>query len=305
MNAPSKQLMLLDGMAAKYGLAPAEFSATVRATCGMPNASAEEFAAFVSVCREYGLNPITREIYAFPKKGGGLIPVVSIDGWIHLINDHPAADGFEFDVHEPNGELVAITCRMFRKDRSHPVEVTEYLAECIRPSDPWKMKHRMLRHKALIQAARYAFGFSGIYDEDEAERFAQIRDVTPPAPPKPPSLSQPIKSVTIGKTTPSTPPKPPSVKNPKLEEGVLKANQGMDIIDGDTGEILESWDSDQTPSDLLSELDEALATAKTAEEVAIIFNDYDLPARLTSMPQGDEFVGVAIGIQRRHLKRFE
>ena len=29
----------------------------------------------------------------------------------------------------------------------------------------------MLRHKALIQCARIAFGFSGIYDEDEAHRI--------------------------------------------------------------------------------------------------------------------------------------
>lgn len=29
----------------------------------------------------------------------------------------------------------------------------------------------MLRHKALIQCARVAFGFSGIYDEDEARRI--------------------------------------------------------------------------------------------------------------------------------------
>jgi hypothetical protein len=31
----------------------------------------------------------------------------------------------------------------------------------------------MLRHKAMIQAARYAFGFAGIYDPDEAERIAE------------------------------------------------------------------------------------------------------------------------------------
>jgi len=31
----------------------------------------------------------------------------------------------------------------------------------------------MLRHKALIQCARIAFGFSGIYDEDEAARIVE------------------------------------------------------------------------------------------------------------------------------------
>jgi hypothetical protein len=36
----------------------------------------------------------------------------------------------------------------------------------------------MLRHKAMIQAARVAFGFVGVYDQDEAE---QIVDATPKA----------------------------------------------------------------------------------------------------------------------------
>ena len=36
----------------------------------------------------------------------------------------------------------------------------------------------MLRHKAMIQAARLAFGFTGIYDQDEAERIVEI-DVPP------------------------------------------------------------------------------------------------------------------------------
>lgn len=35
----------------------------------------------------------------------------------------------------------------------------------------------MLRHKALIQCARLAFGFVGIFDQDEAERIRE-RDVT-------------------------------------------------------------------------------------------------------------------------------
>jgi len=32
----------------------------------------------------------------------------------------------------------------------------------------------MLRHKAMIQCARLAFGFAGIYDQDEAERIAEV-----------------------------------------------------------------------------------------------------------------------------------
>jgi hypothetical protein len=37
------------------------------------------------------------------------------------------------------------------------------------------MPKRMLRHKALIQCARVAFGFSGIFDEDEARDISAIK----------------------------------------------------------------------------------------------------------------------------------
>jgi hypothetical protein len=52
--------------------------------------------------------------------------------------------------------------------------------ECKRNNaSPWQTHpKRMLRHKALIQCARLAFGFVGIYDQDEAERIVE-KDVTP------------------------------------------------------------------------------------------------------------------------------
>lgn len=57
---------------------------------------------------------------------------------------------------------------------------------------PWQSHpKRMLRHKAMIQCARLAFGFAGIYDKDEAERIVENtaytaerqpeRDITPVA----------------------------------------------------------------------------------------------------------------------------
>jgi hypothetical protein len=77
---PPQKLMLLPYMADKYSLLPDEFSKTVRATCGLSTATPEQFAAFLIVAKEYDLNPLTKEIYAFPGKGGGIVPIVSIDG---------------------------------------------------------------------------------------------------------------------------------------------------------------------------------------------------------------------------------
>jgi hypothetical protein len=86
-----------------------------------------------------------------------------------MMNDHPQFDGIDYEFeHDDEGRLVSCTSIIHRKDRSHPTRVTEYLAECKRNTDPWKMERRMLRHKATIQGARVAFGFSGITDEDEA-----------------------------------------------------------------------------------------------------------------------------------------
>jgi phage recombination protein Bet len=162
-------------VAAKYGMEAGPFEQTLRATVVPKETTREEFAAFLVVARQYGLNPILKEIYAFPKKGGGIQPIVGVDGWANLINSHPAADGMEFADHvNDQGEVVAITCRIYRKDRTHPITATEYLAECRRDTDPWKKwPRRMLRHKAMIQAARYAFGFSGIIEPDEYDRFGK------------------------------------------------------------------------------------------------------------------------------------
>lgn len=130
-------------------------------------------AAFMIVASQYELNPFTKEIYAFPAKDGGIIPVVSVDGWLKIANSHPQFDGIELtDNDDKDGKIVSVTAKVYRKDRKQAVIVTEHLSECVRDTDPWKRyPRRMLRHKAAIQGIRYAFSFAGIYDPDEAERI--------------------------------------------------------------------------------------------------------------------------------------
>jgi phage recombination protein Bet len=181
-QVPQKQTSALALMAGKYNVEPSKLLETLKNTV-FRGATNDELLALVVVSNEYGLNPLTKEIYAFPAKGGGIVPVVSIDGWIRMMNDHPQFDGIDYQFeHDEQGRLVSCTSIIYRKDRSHPTRVTEYLAECRRNTEPWKMERRMLRHKATIQGARVAFGFSGITDEDEAAAtpgLANARDVTP------------------------------------------------------------------------------------------------------------------------------
>ena len=168
---------LLQSMAGRYNIEPTKFLGTLKATI-LSKATDEELMAFCMVAHEYGLNPFTKEIHAFPNKNGGITPVVGVDGWASLMNRRPEFDGIEFDfADDENGKPHSVTARIYIKGRSRPVQITEFFSECQRGSEPWRqMPRRMLRHKALKECARIAFGFAGITDEDEAR---DIIDVTP------------------------------------------------------------------------------------------------------------------------------
>ena len=168
---------LTSKLAAQFDLGDGSgLSDTLKSTAFKSNTvvTDEQMTALLIVANQYGLNPFTREIFAFPDKGG-IVPVVGVDGWSRIMNTHPQFDGMDFKF---DGD--SCTCVIYRKDRTHPVSATEYMEECKRDNSPaWKSHpRRMLRHKAMIQAARLAFGFTGIYDQDEAERIVEI-DVTP------------------------------------------------------------------------------------------------------------------------------
>lgn len=174
--------MVLANVAKRFEIEPAQFEATLRATVIPTGCNNEQFTAFLMVANEYKLNPITKEIYAFPGRGGGIQPIVSIDGWLKIINRQEGFDGMEYeDKLDGNGNLISVTCRIFHKSRSRATEVTEYMSECRRETDVWKRwPARMLRHKATIQCARYAFGLSGIMDEDEYQRMEDTKRTEKP-----------------------------------------------------------------------------------------------------------------------------
>jgi phage recombination protein Bet len=174
--AGTKGTSVLARLAARFGVDPAKMGECLKATAFKGGATNEQIMALCIVADQYGLNPWTKEIYAFPDKTNGIVPVVGVDGWSRIINEHEQFDGMEFEQ-----DAESCTCTIFRKDRAHPVSVTEYLSECQRNTGPWSSHpRRMLRHKALVQCARLAFGYAGIYDQDEAERIVEGAIVTPP-----------------------------------------------------------------------------------------------------------------------------
>ena len=146
-----------------------ELIATLKATAFKGQVNDAQMTALLIVAQQYGLSPWTKEIYAFPDKKNGIVPVVGVDGWARIINSHLQFDGMDFEQ-----DAEGCTCIIYRKDRAHPIKVTEWMEECKRGTGPWQSHpKRMLRHKAMIQAARVAFGYGGIFDQDEAERIVE------------------------------------------------------------------------------------------------------------------------------------
>ena len=239
-----------------------------------------QMAALMVVANHYGLNPFTRELFAFPDKNNGIVPVVGVDGWSRIINSHPQFDGIEFHhadklVTMPGGKPAPewIECHIYRKDRSRPIVVREYLDEVYRApfkgkygevTGPWQTHtKRFLRHKAMIQCARLAFGYGGIYDQDEAERIVEATEpkhmgpaeVVPPAPPAhypedafEKNVDAWAKTISSGKMTEERLVAMVSTKGAITEEQRAELRNRVmdlmppppaDVIDAETGELIE------------------------------------------------------------------
>lgn len=193
-------LPVIQELATQFRLDAAAFVYTFK-TVAMPAGHSDaEFVSCCLVAREHGLNPLTKELYFMKTKAGQIQPIVSVDGWMRKCNEHPQFDGMKFTDHlAENGEPISVTCTIYRKDRTHPIEVTEYFDECSKAGGAaWKVTpKRMLRHRALTQAARYAFGFAGIMDRDEFDQWQRMKDVTP-------KTSAPVATFDIPEDGPST-----------------------------------------------------------------------------------------------------
>ena len=112
---------------------------------------------------EYRLNPRADEIDLVQFEAGHWQVFITVNGWAKLINAHPAFCGIEFseasELHQ--GVPIWMGCTIYRTDRVKPIEIKEYFTEMKTEHAAWQqMPRRMLRHRAMQQCARLAFGIT-------------------------------------------------------------------------------------------------------------------------------------------------
>lgn len=281
----------ITAMASRLNISPVKLTETLRQTV-FRDANDSEFAALIVVANEYRLNPLTKEIFAFKAKGGGVIPYVSVDGWIRIINEHPQFDGMEFEDIFDGDKLIAIECTIWRKDRNKPIKVTEYLDECYRNTEPWnKSPRRFLRHRSLMQCGRVAFGFSGISSDEDYEIVGYAQqdggDFARPI--------QPSREAIVDRREPERADPPPAQGVTEIDEEAARALDAGATFNPDTGEIVdEAEEPEQPQTGAQQSAAEALATRIAQAQDAKALKQLE-----------DEFVRIMVNLSDRDVDDIE
>ena len=133
---------------------------------------AKTILTLLRVAKQYELDPLQEEVL-LTLYDDHWQASISVDGWIKLINRHPAFAGMSFteSPEADQGLPLWMECTIYRSDRSVPTTAREYLAEVRNDSDIWKkMPRRMLRHRTLQQCARLAFAINPLEAQIEKQQ---------------------------------------------------------------------------------------------------------------------------------------
>ena len=115
--------------------------------------------ALLRTMRQLKLDPLSDEISLIQYEDGHWQAHITVEGCCTLLNRHPQFNGLTFTQSESNimGAPEWIECTIYRRDRTVPITVREYLVEVQTDKPIWKkMPRRMLRHRALQQCVRLA-----------------------------------------------------------------------------------------------------------------------------------------------------
>lgn len=158
--------------------------------------------SFLLTCKNLHLNPMLKQIYGFESKGK-VVTVISIEGWNEIANRNPQFDGFDYDFPAPQERQLTynrvtydggyrkvtpitvtrkvseyIICRVYRKDRSHPIAVTTFFDEASTGSEPWAtMPMQMLQNRAMVNAIKKAFNVNAFAEDDRSYMMPTYQEI--------------------------------------------------------------------------------------------------------------------------------
>lgn len=137
---------------------------------------------FLHQIRKHRLDPLSDEIMLFKNPEGQYQTLITIDGWMKLINQDPQFAGMTF---KESSELelgipLWMECSIYRHDRILPITVKEYSAEIKTEHLLWKtMPRRMLRHRSIQQCARLAFSIHIADQPSTGEKVSTANNIAP------------------------------------------------------------------------------------------------------------------------------
>lgn len=156
-----------------------------------PKATDAECKIFLETCKQYHLNPFTKEAYLIhydnKNESAASTIVLGKNCYLQMAERHPAYDGFEAGIIVYNTadgtfakregsivydgeELLGGWAKVYRQDRTRPSYEEVKLSEYDTGKSLWSgKKATMIRKVALVHAMREAFPstFGALYDESE------------------------------------------------------------------------------------------------------------------------------------------
>ncbi len=150
-----------------------------------PNATQQELVMFMELCRAWRLNPFLKEAYLVKYGSQSAQMTVAKQVWVKRASNNPNYDGMEHGIvlRGPNGiehregtatyddeKLLGGWCRVYLKNRSHPVYSEVSLKEMGKGQANWKSMPGIMIDKCAQSAAlREAFpsDLGGLYSEEE------------------------------------------------------------------------------------------------------------------------------------------
>jgi hypothetical protein len=124
-------------------------------------------------------------------------------------------------------------------------------------------------------------------------------------------ITEEVQDIPVQHHAAPLPPMPPMPPAPPGEVIEHQQEATADVVDADTGEILDEGEqaaedeaaTEETATDFFDRLEDALSLAKDAAEIEEIWTEFDALAHFEGKPNAEVDQGIATAIRRRHTKR--